>query len=190
MIPDSMRADVLTAIHRGHLGLNKSRGRAKLSVWWPGLSNDLEQLIWSCEFCNINRPTQRSEPLKTTQLPSFPRERTGADLCELQGKSYLVVMDYFSRYLEIDYLDNITNNHVVGKLKNIFARWGIPEERVTDNGGQFSSKSFRQFSVDCGFHHIFSSPHYPQATEEAKSAVKIAKRILKQPGVFLAVVPL
>lgn len=186
VIPESLRADVLAAIHTGHLGLNKSRERAKSSVWWPGLSSDLEHLIRCCEFCNTNRPSQRSEPLKTTQLPSRPWVRVGADLCELQGKNYLVVMDYFSRYLEIAYLDNITSNHVVGKLKNMFARWGIPEELVSDNGGQFSSKSFRQFSIDYGFHHTFSSPHYPQANGEAESAVKVAKRILKQPDVFLA----
>ena len=100
VIPEALRADVLQSIHTGHLGLNKCRERAKVSVWWPGLSRDLENLVKTCEFCNINHATQRNEPLKPTTLPSRPWQRDGADLCEQAGKQYLVVMDYYSRYLE------------------------------------------------------------------------------------------
>ncbi|KAK3085333.1 hypothetical protein FSP39_001659 [Pinctada imbricata] len=186
IIPEAMREDVLKAIHTGHLGLNKCRERAKLSVWWPGLSQDIENLVRNCEFCNINKGKQRSEPLKTTTLPSRPWVRIGADLCDFDGKNYLVVMDYFSRFLEIAYLDAITSDHVIGKLKNMFSRWGIPEQLVSDNGTQFTSKSFKDFAQSYGFQQIFSSPHYPQANGEAEIAVKIAKRILKQPDIFLA----
>jgi transposase InsO family protein len=95
------------------------------------------------------------------------------------------VVDYFSRYLEIAYLNSLTSDTVIGKFRNILARWGIPEELVTDNGGQFVSESSRQFSRQYGFKHTTTNPHYPQANGEAESAVKIAKRIL-QDNVFIA----
>nr|XP_022311001.1 uncharacterized protein K02A2.6-like [Crassostrea virginica] len=134
----------------------------------------------------IHRPKQQSEPLKPTALPQRPWQRVGIDLFELQGKQFLVVCDYFSRFIEIAYLESITSETVIGKLKNIFARWGVPDEFVSDNGGQFASEAFRKLAASYGFYQIFSSPHYPQANGAAESAVKIAKRILKQDDVFLA----
>ena len=69
---------------------------------------------------------------------------------------------------------------MIAKLNNIFARWGIPETLVSDNGPPFFSEEFKSFSIKFGFDHVTSSPYYPQANEEAESGVKIATRILKQ----------
>ena len=55
-----------------------------------------------------------------------PWQRIGADLCEQDGKRYLIVMDYYSCYLELSNLSNTTSSHVIGKLKNIFALVGNP----------------------------------------------------------------
>ena len=156
-------------------------------MWWPGISKDIQTKVQSCEFCQINKPTQRKEPLKPTTLPDRPWQKIAADLCELNRKHYLVVTDYYSRYIEIAYLEQLTSEYVVGKMKNIFARWGIPEEMISDNGTQFNSDTFRQFAVKYGFRQTFSSPHYPQSNGEAESAVKIAKRLLRQDDVFTAI---
>jgi transposase InsO family protein len=76
-------------------------------------------------------------------------------------------MDYFSLYLDIAHLSNITSEQVIGKLKNIFARLEIPKIFVSENGTQFTS-SFKEFAKDY-FIQSFSSPHYPQANGQAES---------------------
>ncbi|KAJ8348836.1 hypothetical protein SKAU_G00274250 [Synaphobranchus kaupii] len=65
-------------------------------------------------------------------------------------------------------------------LKSIFARHGIPETLVTDNGPQFSGMAFAAFAESYGFHHVTSSPKYPQSNGEAERAVKTVKGLLKK----------
>ena len=50
VMPEVMRAETIQSLHSGHLGLNKCRERAKSTVWWPGISKDLEQAVRSCAF--------------------------------------------------------------------------------------------------------------------------------------------
>lgn len=119
-------------------------------------------------------------------MPDRPWQKLGTDILKLEGEYYLVVTDYFSRYLEIARLNPLTSKTIIGKLREIFARWGIPEEIVSDNGGQFTSTYFKEFAKQYGFTHTTVSPHFPQANGAAESAVKIAKRILRQPDIFLA----
>ncbi|XP_033728239.1 uncharacterized protein K02A2.6-like [Pecten maximus] len=186
VIPDCQRAQVLETIHEGHQGITKSRERAAISVWWPGINKDIKEKIENCQFCQTHKPSQRKEPLITNPLPGRPWEKVSADLCDFENKTYLVVMDYFSRYLEIAYLPSTSSANVIGKLKNMFAHWGVPMEFVSDNGPQFASKEFSEFAASYNFQQTFSSPHYPQSNGEAESAVKIAKRILKQDDIFKA----
>lgn len=186
IIPHSMRGDILNRLHDGHQGITKCRERARMSVWWPGLERQIQELVTKCPECMKNRPTQRKEPLITTRLPQRPWQQIGADICEYEKENYLIVIDYFSRYLEIAHLPDMTSGTTCARLKNIFARWGCPDELHTDNGRQFSSKEFQSFSVAYDFKHVTSSPYYPQSNGEAERAVQTAKRILRQADPFLA----
>lgn len=67
-------------------------------------------------------------------------------------------MDYFSRDLEITPLPSTPSRQVIGKLKHVFMRWGIPLELVGDNATRFSSEEFRDFKQRYVFSHITSSP--------------------------------
>ena len=90
------------------------------------------------------------------------------------------MIDYYSRYIEIASLRNTNSSGVIQKLKTIFARHGIPEYLMSDNGPQFSSQEFKRFSVEYGFEHATSSPNFPQANGEAEWAVRTVKTLLNK----------
>ena len=75
-------------------------------------------------------------------------------------------------------LPNTLSDAVIMKLKPHFSRNGAPNVLVTDNGPQYVSEAFKEFSKQWQFKHNTSSPGYQQANGVAEAAVKTAKRIL------------
>lgn len=179
-IPQALQQYVLTKVHQGHPGITKSRERAKAGVFWIGISQDIEDFVNNCEHCQEQQRTQTKLPLVSTPLPDRPWQHIAADIAELKGKQYLITVDYFSRYIEINHLSTITSNSVITALKTLFTRWGIPTSLKTDNGTQFTSYEFQEFSKEWDFEHTTSSPHHPQSNGEAERAVATAKSIMKQ----------
>ena len=102
------------------------------------------------------------------------------DLFELNGQYYLIVVDYYSRWLETAQLMQTTPVAVMEHCKSIFARFGIPEVVLSDNGPQFSSREFRKFSQVYCFTHITSSPYHPQGNGEAERSVQTMKNLPKK----------
>ena len=77
------------------------------------------------------------------------------DLFQLNGKSYLIVVDYNSRWIETVHLKQTTSVAVMEHCKSIFAKFGIPELVLSDNGPQFSSREFLKFSPRLLFHSYY-----------------------------------
>ena len=177
-IPKSLQQEMLARIHDGHQGITKCLERARDAVYWIGISAQIENVVKTCALCRTHQRTQRHEPLMPTPLPERPWQRVAADLCDFQGNTYLVVVDYYSRYFELCKLNGTTTCDIVNELKIVFARFGVPDFLVSDNGPQFASQEFTHFVAKLGLVHITSSPHNPQANGEAERAVQTAKSIL------------
>ena len=71
-----------------------------------------------------------------------------------------------------------TSTSIISVLKSIFSRYGIPIVFVSDNGPQYSSKKFEQFSHEYNFLLTTSSPYYPQGNGLAERMVQTVKGLL------------
>ena len=178
IIPSSFRLDILDKIHEGHQGISKCRDRAKQSVWWPGLSKQIGDLISQCRVCCQNT-RNHLEPLVPSELPQRPWQKVGTDLFEYKQNKYLLFVDFYSRYIEIAKLNKTQSLYIVKQMKSIFARHGIPECVVSDNGPQYSAQEFAKFSMDYGFVHVTSSPGHASGNGAAERAVCTMKNLLK-----------
>ena len=132
VIPTVLQSEMLCKIHEDHLGITKCRPRARQSVWWPGISKHLEEKVKNCLECSKNQ-MQGAEPMMPTPLPELPWQKVGTDLFQWKKSHYLLIVDYYSRYIEISKLSQLTADAIVTHTKSIFARHGIPEEVYSDN---------------------------------------------------------
>ena len=115
------------------------------------------KVVEQCDACNQFKPEQRKEPMLTLKLTTQPWERIAADLFHSDGSDFLLIVDYFSDWWEIERLSDFNSQSVVKKTKSIFARFGIPEVLVSDNGPQFVSKEFRSFMKQWGVDQVSPS---------------------------------
>ena len=90
-----------------------------------------------------------------------------------------MTVDYYSNFFEVDRMYSTTSEAVIKKLKAHIARYGVPDEIVSDNGPQFAAEEFRALAQSYGFKHTRTSPHYPQSNGKAESAVKQVKKTLR-----------
>eukprot|EP00105_Crassostrea_gigas_P044027 XP_019928175.1 PREDICTED: uncharacterized protein K02A2.6-like [Crassostrea gigas] len=180
LIPRSLRAKILECIHIGHMGIEKSLQRARTSVFWPKISSDITELVSNCNVCLKHRYSNPKQPLQPHPVPDYPWQVVATDLFLWDNKDFLIVTDYYSRHFEVIQLRDTKSKTIIQKLKSIFARLGIPQKVVSDNGPQYSSQEFANFSKEYDFIHATSSPRYPQSNGLAEKSVQIAKRIFEK----------
>ena len=165
-------------IHHGHNGIERCKNRARQSIYWPGINREIEDLVSRCSLCSTHRNKQQKEPLIEHEIPDTPWTKVASDLFTLCGHDYVIVTDYFSKFVEIERLPNKSSTTVINKIKKIFSRHGIPKELCTDNGPEYSAACFKRFAKEWDFKHTTSSPHFSQSNGFAERAIQTVKKSL------------
>ena len=168
-------------LHKAHQGADSGIRRARESLFWPGMQAAIREKCLSCGLCAQYLSERPREPMKSHEIPTRPWSKISADLFQLDGSNYLVMVDHYSDFFELDPLGgNTSANAVIRAMKRQFARHGIPDECISDNGTQFESHEYSRFAREYGFIVRKSSPYHSRGNGKAESAVKIAKNILKK----------
>ena len=179
IIPSTLRQRVLECLHSAHQCPMKMNDRAKHSVYWPGITSDIENVRRACVYCNRNAPTQPMMPPLPLASPDFPYQMIVADYFTVKSKTWLVVADRFSGWLSLFYYPREASaSDLIKHLKEYFTTFGIAEHFSSDAGPQFLSSTFQSFLKTWGIQHRTSSAYFPKSNLRAESAVKSAKRIV------------
>ena len=177
VVPAALRKEMMAVVHASHIGIEGCIRRARESMFWPRMSSELKEYISKCDVCMAHRASQGKEPIVQHEFAARPWSKVGADLCDLQGRTLLVVCDYYSNFIEVENITKVSTTGVSKALKAMFARYGVPDTLISDNGPQFASEEFASFAKKWGFEHVTSSPCYPQSNGKAENAVKTVKRL-------------
>ena len=180
VVPTVMRKQLIEEIHSTHIGIEACVRRARDILYWPRMATELKEYIAKCDVCLAHRSSQGKEPLMQHELVARPWAKVCADLCDFDNRTLLVISDYYSSYIEVVRLTTTTSRSVIKEMKAVFARFGIPDTLITDNGPQFSSAEFAVFAKTWMFEHKTSSPLYPQSNGKAENAVKTVKRLFSK----------
>lgn len=181
IIPSSLQLKILNELHTTHLGVVKMKSTARSYFWWPTLDKEIEQLTRNCLSCLkfSNRPSKVK--LHQWTYPDAPGKRIHSDFCYLDNKTFLIITDQYSKWIEIYHVSQSSNAKIViNFFKDYFSRWGISEVLVTDNGPPFSSTEFNSFMKRNGVNHIFTPPYHPQSNGAAENCVSVFKNKIKK----------
>lgn len=180
IIPPSLRQAILNDIHSAHLGIVKMKGLARSFVYWPGIDADIERLAKSCIECAKHAHAPPKFNTHHWEYPKSPWERIHIDYAgPVAGKMLLIIVDAYSKWLEVKVTSSSTSTATIGILDELFATYGVPTTVVSDNGRQFISDEFETFLKMSGVkYHKLTAPYHPSTNGQAEKCVGTTKNAL------------
>ena len=110
-------------IHQGHQGIQCCRGRAQATVWWLKMSSQIREMVQTCPDCTKYLSPPR-EPMISSIPLDYRWQKVGSDLIQLHGHTYLLVVDYFSRYPEgVVKLTSTTSQSIIKSFLHLHPTW-------------------------------------------------------------------
>ena len=180
VIPSDMRREVLRQLHASHQGIERTRRRARLCVYWPGIDNDIANIVSSCSVCRAMRPSQPREPMwQEDTAPGRVFESVSADFFHVAGRTFLVCADRLSGWPYVSVCRRTASaDQLTRELRHLFSLMGVPAVLRSDGGPQFASSTLRRFLEKWEVNHQMSSPGHPQSNGHAEAAVKAVKKLV------------
>lgn len=181
VVPPQHRTKMLATLHEGHPGMVRMKLLARSKVYWPQIDKDIERTVKTCVSC----ARAGNSPIKCTlqqwPSPKGPWSRIHIDYAgPIDGFWYLVIVDAYSKWPEIFKTPSTTTSKTIEMLDETFARHGICDVIVSDNGPQFTSQAFQEFCKNEGIEHIRTAPYHPQSNGQAEKFVDLLKTGLEK----------
>ncbi|XP_054260272.1 uncharacterized protein K02A2.6-like [Macrosteles quadrilineatus] len=182
VVPEKLRSAVIRLLHDQHPGISRMKMLARSYVWWPGLEKNLEETVSTCTVCQCTRNAAVKVPLYQWPRTTNRWQRIHIDYAEdpQTRQQLLVVVDSFSKWLEVFLMKSTTSFKTIERLRTLFAAYGLPEELVSDNAPNFTSAEFREFLSRNGIKFTLSPPYHPASNGAAERCVQEVKKNLQR----------
>ena len=161
VIPSQLRDEALKLLHSSHMGIVKTKERARTSFFWPSINRDIESHLSECRPCATFQQKQPKETLLNDPVSTKPWHALAMDNFDFNGKHYLVVVDCFSKFVVVKPSKDLTSRTIINSFLDIFSEHGFPATIRCDRGRNFVSREFVHFckklnisvSLSSGYHH-------------------------------------
>ena len=180
VIPDGFTERILGELHEEHIGICRMKALARSYVWWPNIDADIERMVKSCATCMSVQNSPPTAPLHPWKWSTRPWQRIHIDFAEFKQQNVLVVIDSYSKWLEVIPMKSTTSAKTMVKLRQLFSSWGLPEELVSDNDPRFTSHEFKEFMEGNAIKHTLVPAYHPSSNGAAERAVQVLKKALKK----------
>lgn len=122
--------------------------------------------------------------MQSHAIPIYPFQVISLDIffAEYRGRkrNFLVMVDHYSDFIELDILKDMTASALIEVCQKNFARYGVPQLVISDNGTNLVNEEMKNFASSWNFQHSTSAPSHQQANGKAEAAVKIMKRLIQK----------
>ena len=182
IIPPNLRKEVVQSLHSAHQGVSGMFERARVSVYWPGITTDIKNVRSGYQSCNKIALSQARLPPVPPMIPTTPFEAIVCDYFHHMGHYYFVAADRLSGWIELQQIKIGTNEAgaqgLCKALRRLMVTFGVPVEVSSDGGPEFIGNETTAFFRRWGIRHRLSSVSFPSSNGRAELAVKTAKRLL------------
>lgn len=178
VIPHSLKLPMLNILHSNHSGVVRMKQLARRYVYWQSYGKDIDKFVKSCEDCQIHCKQKNNRQYNPWPSAKYPFERVHIDFFHFKGKTFLILVDAYSRWMEIKHMTRTTAEHVIEELKQIFSLFGWCNTIVADNGPPFQSYKVKNFFESKKINYLNSPETHSQSNGLAERAVQTAKWVL------------
>ena len=178
VVPPKLQKEILLELHTAHPGMVRMKEVARSHVWWPNIDKDIEEMVKSCATCQQTRSVPTVAPLMPWIWPQTPWTRIHVDYAQKDKKDFLVVTDASSKWPEVIVMSSTTSAATIAAVRDLFSKYGIPLQLVSDNGPQFISEEFENFLKNNGVKHVRVAPYHAASNGAAERMVQSFKRSL------------
>ena len=188
VLPLNRRQEVMNQAHIlvGHMGKAKTFALIQQGYYWPGFYKDIEEFCRNCDICARNKLVPRPRwPLCSIEVTPVPFYMVGVDIIgplkttRFGNRYILVLIDYFTKYVEALPMRNMETVTVVRCLEEIFSRHGMPSIMLTDQGANFQSALMRSVCNVFNIEQRRTTAYHPQTDGLCERVNKTLKALLR-----------
>lgn len=106
----------------------KVQRKSEMALWWPRLSRQIEDLVKQCRKCTARR-INKKQPMIPRVIPARPWQVISTDICYVKKCPYLIVVDYFLKFIEVNYLASLTSSETICVCKTWYTGGGALRQR-------------------------------------------------------------
>lgn len=169
--PKEERSRIIQQLHNhlSHGGIQKMRTLITSRFYWRGMFSDIQDYVRTCEECQKKtakfKLNPELQPLPPTPIfHRFAMDTVGPFPTSASGNKYIIVaVEYYTRWVEAWAVpDRTAKTTAKFLMEEVIARFGRPEELITDNGSEFQGP-FHRLMRKWDIVHRLTSPYHPQA---------------------------